>query len=294
MMPFWKRWLLNVYYHASRPYRRRALARAARDGCVPISVLFYHRVADEHPCSWTVSRTVFSRQIDWLQSRCELISLDEVQRRMRGRCSTHPAVSITFDDGYAENCDHAIPLLIERRIPCTYFVTLDPILTGSAFPHDTALGKNLPPNTLEQLRAMADAGVEIGAHGRHHFSLGAIRDPRRLRDEVVAARDELADALGHPVRYFAFPFGQFTDLRADVFTLAREAGLLGVCSAYGGYNRPGDDPFHLQRIHVDNDLVRLKNRVTIDPRTASPPRFRCPAARVDYPDRCAETAEVES
>ena len=51
-----------------------------------------------------------------------------------------------------------------------------------------------------------------------------------------------------------------------VFQLAREAGFAGVCSAYGGYNVPGDDPFHLQRIHADPDIIRLKNWLTVDPR----------------------------
>jgi len=121
---------------------------------------------------------------------------------------------------------------------------------------------------------MADAGIEIGAHGRRHVDLGAIRDPARLADEVVAARDELADVLSRAIRYFAFPFGQYESLSSDAMALAREAGYEGVCSAYGGYNFPGDDAFHLQRIHVDNDMIRLKNRATVDPRKVAPPRFR--------------------
>jgi peptidoglycan/xylan/chitin deacetylase (PgdA/CDA1 family) len=273
-MPFWKHLLLNLYYEGSRPYRWCETCRAARRGMVPIAVLFYHRVADEHPNDWTVSNAMFARQIEWLASRFEMISLGEVQRRLRAGRSTRPAVSITFDDGYSENCRRAIPLMIERRIPCTCFATLHNILTGESFRHDAAAGCDAPPNTLEQLRAMADAGIEIGAHGRRHVDLAAIRDPARLFDEVVAARDELADALGRPIRYFAFPFGQYESLSSEVFALARESGYEGVCSAYGGYNVPGDDPFHLQRIHVDNDMIRLKNRSTVDRRKIAPPRFR--------------------
>ena len=68
------------------------------------------------------------------------------------------------------------------------------------------------------------------------------------------------------MRYFAFPFGQHKNLNPNAFALAKESGFEGVCSAYGGYNFAGDDPFHLQRIHVDNDLIRLKNWVTVDAR----------------------------
>ena len=273
-MPLWKRLLLNLYYHGSRPVRWEHRRRGAKRGGLPIAVLFYHRVADENPSDWTVSNELFARQIEWLQSHFDLISLRRVQRRIREGGNARPAVSITFDDGYSENCQRAIPLLIERRIPCTYFVTAQNVLTGEPFAHDAALGADCPPNTLEQLQAMADAGVEIGAHCRHHVDLGAIRDPRRLRDEVVTAREELEHQLHHPVRYFAFPFGQYANLNSEAFTLAKEAGYEAVCSAYGGYNFPGDDPFHLQRIHVDNDMIRLKNRATVDPRKTAPPRFR--------------------
>ena len=72
---------------------------------------------------------------------------------------------------------------------------------------------------------------------------------------------------------FAFPFGQYVNLSSEAFRLAWEAGYEGVCSAYGGYNFPGDDPFHLQRIHVDDDMIRLKNRATVDPRKIGTPRF---------------------
>jgi hypothetical protein len=75
------------------------------------------------------------------------------------------------------------------------------------------------------------------------------------------------------VRYFAFPFGQHANLDPRAFELAAEAGYAGVCSAYGGFNFPGDDPFHLQRIVIDEVMIRLKNWVTMDPRKLRTPRF---------------------
>ncbi len=65
---------------------------------------------------------------------------------------------------------------------------------------------------------------------------------------MVAAGEELQAALGRPVRYFAFPFGLHANLNAAAFALARGAGYEAVCSGYGGFNFPGDDAFHLQRI----------------------------------------------
>ncbi|HEV3021333.1 MAG TPA: polysaccharide deacetylase family protein, partial [Pirellulales bacterium] len=175
------------------------------------------------------------------------------------------AVSVTFDDGYADNCKAAIPLLLSERIPCTYFVSVANVFKGLPFPHDVARGMPLAPNTLDQLRAMASAGVEIGAHTRTHADLGKLADPTRLHDELVTAGEELQSAIGRPVRYFAFPYGLHANLNPLAFQMAYEAGYDGVCSAYGGYNFPGDDDFHLQRIHGDDDLLRLANWVTVDP-----------------------------
>lgn len=87
-----------------------------------------------------------------------------------------------------------------------------------------------------------------------------------LANEMLGSRDDLESLIGGAVPYFAFPFGQFANLSGVAFEMARDAGFAGVCSAYGGYNFPGDDPFHLQRIHVDDDLVRLQNWTTLDPR----------------------------
>jgi peptidoglycan/xylan/chitin deacetylase (PgdA/CDA1 family) len=135
------------------------------------------------------------------------------------------------------------------------------------------MGHAFSPNTPEQLRAMAAAGIEIGAHAYTHTDLGAIADPRLLRYEVATAKNELQGLLDRPVRYFAFPFGQHCNLSSAAFAVAKAAGYAGVCSAYGGFNFPGDDPFHLQRISADGNMIRLKNWVTMDRRKLRTQRF---------------------
>jgi peptidoglycan/xylan/chitin deacetylase (PgdA/CDA1 family) len=230
-----------------------------------VMIVYYHRVAEDAANSWTVPFALFRRHVNWMRRHFELVSLDEAQRRVRAARNARPCVSITFDDGYAENCDRALPWLIEERVPCTYFVTSWNLLERQPFPHDRANGHHFPPNSIDELRHLAAAGIEIGAHSRTHANIGAIRDPDVLYDEVAACGDELRHALGLPIRYFAFPFGMHKHMQPAAFALARRAGYEAVCSAYGGYNYPGDDPFHLQRIGGEGPLVRLKNWLTVDP-----------------------------
>jgi len=268
----WKSALLHLYYFGTSPYRSWYRTSAAAAGTLPAIVLFYHRIADDRADSCTTSNSAFARQIAWLQRNVELISLAELQRRIGSAGNWRPCASITFDDGYAENCRQAIPLLIREKIPCTYFVTASNVLQGLPFEHDVECGHRLPPNTPEELRAMAAAGVEIGAHSYSHADLGRLSDPERLRVEVVEARDQLQAAVGCPIRYFAFPYGQRANLSRQAFDLAAAAGYDAACSAYGGFNLPGQDGFHLQRIVVDTSTIRLKNWVTGDPRKRNLPR----------------------
>lgn len=270
----WKALAIDVYRRLTMPYRAWYVRRLIRRRRAPIIILYYHRVADRDPVPWSLTNGQFAGHVRWLKQRFDMISIEEAQRRMASGRNERPAVHVTFDDGYAENCDQALPMLIREGVPCTYFVTLDNVQHGEPFAHDVSIGKKFPVNTMAQLRELATAGVEIGAHTRSHADLGKVGEPDRLHDEVVTARDELQDALGRPVRYFAFPFGMPCNLNQSVFHLARHAGYEAVCSAYGGYNFPGDDAFHLQRAHGNPELCRIKNTVTLDPRKLRLPRYK--------------------
>jgi peptidoglycan/xylan/chitin deacetylase (PgdA/CDA1 family) len=139
------------------------------------------------------------------------------------------------------------------------------VLEQKPFPHDVRLGFHSSPNTVEQIRMMSDAGIEIAAHTRTHPDMGRVHDPQQIREEFIVAGQELEDMVGRRVRYFAFPYGMPRNMTPLVFHLAREQGYEAVCSAYGDYNFPGDDAFHIRRVHPD-DMVRLRNWGTIDPR----------------------------
>ena len=265
--------LLWSYCYASGPLRRWYRRRAAAAGRMPIAIVMYHRIADDRANAWTTSTAIFQRQITWLQRHVEIVSLEEAQRRLRNGVNYHPCACITFDDGYAENCRMALPLLLRRGIPCTYFVTLHHLLSGEPFLHDRQRGNRFAPNSLAQLRTLAAAGVEIGSHCYHHANLAEVHDAEKMHREVVTAGQELARLVGHPVRYLAFPFGRHENLSPAAIRLAYEAGCQGVCSAFGGYNLPGDDWFHLQRINGDDEMSRFCNWLTIDPRKLHQPRF---------------------
>lgn len=262
-----KEFAVAAYYWSTLRSRRCAAIQRAAEYNEPVRILFYHRVADDCRNKWTLRSKTFAAQIRWLRERFDLVSLAEAQARIASGGNRWPTACITFDDGYADNRRFAIPLLLKHRIPFTYFVSTNHVLGGQPFPHDVKAGRPLTVDTLAHVRELATVkGVEIGAHTRSHANLGARMLPNQMFDEIVGSKRELESAIGRAMRYFAFPYGKHENLSAAAFRMAFEAGYAGVCSAYGGYNFPGDDAFHLRRIHADPEFFRFKNWMTVDPR----------------------------
>lgn len=271
-MPWWKAFLLWVYCRGSQPARRARLRRLEAERRAPILVLTYHRIADTRPNAWTCSNASFEAQVRWMARQGDIVSMAEAQRRIR-EGNSRLAFCVTFDDGYAENLDRAYPFLFRERIPFTTFLTTHQVLSGEPFPHDVERGDSFRPLSVAEARDLARQGAEIGAHTRTHADLGSVTDPAVLRDEIVTAGRDLSEAVGAPVERFAFAFGWHRNLSVEGFRVAREAGYLAACSCYGGYNFPGDDPFHVQRFGGPDSLLRLQNFGTLDPRKERVERF---------------------
>ena len=173
--------ILGTYCYATMPYRWWKRQKAAASGKMPVILLYYHRVADTQSVAWSLTNAQFRAHIDWLQRNYDLVSMEEAQQRVR-EGSSRPCVHLTFDDGYAENCDEALPMLIERRIPAAYFVTLGNIANNKPFKHDQLAGGGFPVNTVDQLREIHDQGIEVAAHTRTHPNMGEVHDMGRVYD----------------------------------------------------------------------------------------------------------------
>ncbi len=204
----WKEVALSSYYWSTLRSRRRAAADRAACEREPIQILFYHRVADDHPNGWTISTDSFARQVRWLRSRFDIVSLSEAQARITSGRNQRPTACITFDDGYADNRRFAIPLLLRYQIPFTYFVSTNHVLGGRSFPHDHAAGQPLAVNTPAHLREMVATGVEIGVHTRSHANIGGILSHDDIIEEIVTSKRELEAAIDSKVRVLRLPVWQ--------------------------------------------------------------------------------------
>ncbi len=248
----------------------RSRLRIARElkasGDFPAAILFYHRVADSNLNRWSLSNRNFIKHLDWIQKHRRFVSLDEIRSSQISGTRSEAMVGLTFDDGYAENLDKAIPELLRREIPCTYFVSTHFIETGEPFPHDLAAGVPIKPNSIADIQRLAAEGITIGGHTDTHIDLGKDISPQQMKIEISDSRKKLQDWVQQPVQYFAFPFGLKANITQRSIDAVFEAGFESFVSAAGGLNWPGSDPRHMHRIHGDPGIAAIKNWLTLDPR----------------------------
>ncbi|WJV47498.1 polysaccharide deacetylase family protein [Streptomyces flavofungini] len=235
----------------------------------------YHSVADstDDPYNITVSPDRLDAQLAWLAHRglrgVSMERLLEACRHGRG----HGLVGLTFDDGYADFLDHAVPLL--HRHDCTATVFVLPGRLGGDNAWDP-LGPRKPLLDADGIRAAAEQGMEVASHSLTHVDLTRA-DDRALRREVADSRSVLADLTGRDVRGFCYPYG-YADPR--VLSAVRAAGYAYACAI-----APGDlaGPLALPRVHIGQNDTALRLRlkqVTGGPRgrTLRPDHIPLPAA----------------
>jgi peptidoglycan/xylan/chitin deacetylase (PgdA/CDA1 family) len=227
--------------------------------CGPgVPILTYHSISHlEDP--YALDEQDFAAQLDWLKSAgFHTVSLREVldADRHRGSLPPNPIV-LTFDDGYQDNYDKALPLLVARGQKATFFVVARFLGADEAHRHVEAPGTSGERRfiLLSEARQLAAAGMEIGSHSLLHRRLTTL-PLDEVRKDVQASRDELSAALGQPVDFFAYPFNSE---RRQVRKLVEAAGYRAAVA--GGHGM--GDRFELPRVTVYRNMkpADLKQRL---------------------------------
>ncbi len=124
-----------------------------------------------------------------------------------------------FDDGYEDTFTNAFPILSEFGFTANLFVITG--LLGKFNSWDFTLFGTFKHLSREQLKALADAGWNIGSHTKSHLALTTL-SPSLLRAELHDSKQFLEDLLGKAVTAISFPFGNFN---ARVIEACKEAGF---------------------------------------------------------------------
>jgi peptidoglycan/xylan/chitin deacetylase (PgdA/CDA1 family) len=252
-------------------------------------VLCYHSVA---PSATYLSLTpdLFDAHLSWLEGHARVVSLDELVAGTP--MDDRPRVAITFDDGYADNRVHAMPLLAARGMAATFFVTVGflerdhDVMTHLSRVWRTPRAR-LDPLSWGDVNELRAACMSIGSHTWSHRNLAAL-SAADVESDLRRSREVLEEHLGEAVRAIAYPWGKLgRHVNGETFAAARRAGY-----ALGGISLPRavratDDPLRIPRFGVGAESVeRLAAKVagTIDWHASIHERMPATVARALFAD----------
>jgi peptidoglycan/xylan/chitin deacetylase (PgdA/CDA1 family) len=185
----------------------------------PPLILMYHyiRSVDQgsDPLGYELSVTPdeFNNQMAWLHEQGYIgVRMDGITRCMRGEAPCpSKAIALTFDDGYADAYTDALPVLKRYGLVATFYIITSTIGQPGYL-------------TWEQVAALRDAGMEIGAHTVSHPDLTSL-DWETAGFEIGQSKVELEQRLGVNVTSFCYPTGLYN---AAIEEQVRASGYLNA------------------------------------------------------------------
>lgn len=229
------------------------------------TILMYHAIArvPEDPNRICVSPERFEAQMGYLKRRgLRGVSVRELleaggTRRARG------LVGLTFDDGYENFLQDALPVLERFGFSATVFMVAGMLGGENRWEFRFDPRPRMQLLTVEGVREVAARGMEVGSHSMTHPKLNHL-ESEALEDEVGGSRQVLSEILGEGVDGFSYPYG-FID-GASVRAV-RRANYAYACAVVVRVEQSGYD---LPRITVAEDrLPKFAAKLEIYPQYAA-------------------------
>ena len=220
-----------------------------------LRVLMYHKVNDLTPNPTTVPTAVFAEQMQLLADLGYMpVSLQQVRDHYLDARPLPPgAVLITFDDGYRDNLENALPILRERGYPAVIFVPIGFLEGDRPLPHEEALrtiGVRNETVSWDELAELEAGGIRVESHGIGHRPVSELEPSEAVR-EIALSKLRLEERLGRPVDAYAFVKGSLADYRPEHVSLVQQAGYTLGFTSVSGANGPSSDRFRLRRYNVE-------------------------------------------
>jgi peptidoglycan/xylan/chitin deacetylase (PgdA/CDA1 family) len=233
------------------PTVKGAAARRAR-----VPILMYHVIADAppgaaYPGLWVPKRAFAEQMYVLREAGYRAVTMQQVLDAWTtgAELPAKPLV-VSFDDGNRTQVEGAGPMLKALGWPGVLSLELNNL--GS---------KGIK---VSAVRALIDAGWEIGSHTVSHPDLTKVSDAQ-LRAELEDSRAQIAERFGLDATIFCYPAGKYD---AHVEAAVRAAGYAAALAEGSGAASPTDDRYALPRIRVDASESAATLLAVVDGATA--------------------------
>jgi len=246
---------INILSHTKIPaLARKLLVRNGR------FVLMFHGVyKKKYPELPDIMQRYFSEDefsyvLDWLKFRFSFLSPKDFLN------SNKPGVLLTFDDGFANNANNALPVLEKFNAPAVFFVTTQHVMdpenwlpaTSEMIPSFWGSPGDVPASIAADLfNGMSEPDlikcaqhplITIGSHTVSHPYLTKCTH-QQVTDELISSRNYIKSMTGQKVDLLAYPSG---DYDRHVAETAKRVGYVAAFAV--NCNKVGIPNFEIPRI----------------------------------------------
>ncbi len=223
---------------------------------VGIPVLMYHKIGhppkESRQKSLWITPEVFDWQLNCLKARgYQTVTFADLRNK---RLPAKPVI-LTFDDGYLNAYTDALPVLKRNGMRGVFYIVSGAIGRDN-FWHDPEKEHRIPMMSLENIKAMMAAGMEMGSHALTHRRLAAM-SLEEAEKEIVESKKSLEKVLNTEMLSFAFPYGNGEDV-AELVDMSFKAGYGWVLGIHGGiWSANGAKAEPMPRIFVRGDDTKF-------------------------------------
>ncbi len=226
------------------------------DGVIPI--LMYHSISRQSGAAffrpYAVPPERFAEQMAYLYNNgyTTLGVTQLIEARQKNHIPER-CVVITFDDGFADFYVDALPVLKRYNQTASVYITTGYVGATSLWMQPDE--GNRPMLTWEQIKAIQEAGVEIGAHSHTHPQQLDVLPLNKAYSEITRSKELLEQQLARPILSFAYPHGCHSP---SLCQMLKRAGYTSACAVKYAFSTPTDNPFALARIIITPDTDQQK------------------------------------
>ena len=245
--PVHGRWEIPQYVEQGDEARPAAPPPDSTAAALPdhaeVPILMYHYVSELPPdpdvyrLDLTVEPEDFRAQLQYLaDAGYHPITLTDLYLYLtQAYPLPEKPVVLTFDDGYRDAYEVVFPLLLEYGFTGTFFV----LATPAHFEWEDYL-------TWAEMKEMADAGMDVQAHGRDHVDLRESTYDY-LVYQILGIQEAIGYHVGYPARFFCYPSGRYDDAVIDVL---QATGYWGAVTTEWGKTQTREGLYLMPRLRV--------------------------------------------
>ena len=213
-----------------------------------IPIVSYHSISDEN-CPISLSLNEFERQLAFFKkNNFQSIHYNEIKN------NSSKKFIITFDDGYKDLIENALPLLKKYNFKATCLIISNLIGKSNMWDEHNNNIKDKELMNLSDIDFWLKNGMKIGSHSKNHKKLTLLKE-KDAKDEIINSKIELESLTGTSINSFCYPYGLHNE---SIVNIVKEEYDSAFTTNRSRFDPARHNKYKLPRIDMGKTISNFK------------------------------------